>query len=65
MKELIEYIRYDFLKNRLEDNHFFYSNTIFLGFNDSEELLIFKDEIVDIFNTYYLPFFQNFDRLDD
>lgn len=65
MKELIEYIRFDFLKNELEDNHYFYSNSIYLGFGIEQENFIFKDEIIDTFNTYYLPFFQNFDRIDD
>ena len=65
MKELIEYIRFDFLKNKLEDNQYFYSNSVYLGFGLEQDNFIFKDEIIDTFNTYYLPFFQNFDRIDD
>jgi hypothetical protein len=65
MREVIEYIRFNFLKNELSDNHHFYNNSIYLDFNTSNETLYLRDEVIDILNNYYLPFFHNFDRLDD
>jgi hypothetical protein len=65
MKELIEYIRYDFIKNQLDDDYHFYNNSIYIDFNISPERLFLRDEIIDIINTHYLPFYQNFERLDD
>lgn len=64
MNKLIEYIRFDFLKKELSDEYHYFSNSVFLSF-DSVDKFILKDEIIDIFNTHYLPFYQNFDRIDD
>lgn len=64
MNDLVENIKFDFLKNLSDKNTFTYINSIYFDFG-SEEKFFFRDEIIDIFNTYHLPFFQNFDRLND
>jgi hypothetical protein len=65
MRDIVDYIRFNFLKNELKDNHYFYSNSIYLDFETSNDRLYLRDEIIDNINNYYLPFFHNFDRLDD
>jgi hypothetical protein len=65
MRDIVDYIRFNFLKNELKDNHHFYSNSIYLDFETSNDRLYLRDEIIDNINNYYLPFFHNFDRLDD
>ncbi len=65
MKELIEFIKYDYLFENLGDNSNYYKNMIYLDFNSPEKIFFFKSDIIETINDYYLPFYQNFDRLDD
>jgi hypothetical protein len=65
MIEIIDQIKYDFLYKTVGEDSYYYFNMIYLDFNSPENLFIVKDNIIENINNYYLPFFQNFDRLDD
>jgi hypothetical protein len=62
MKELVEEIKSIGMLDNIEPNTYF---KIYSRVNSVESILSFNGKIVELFNDYYLPFYQNFDRFDD
>lgn len=65
MREVIDDIQYGFLYKISEEDSYFYVNLIHTDFSLKNERFILKDNIIEDINNYYLPFFQNFDRIHD
>lgn len=59
MKNILEFIKYK-LPLDIE-----YRDIIILDFSSSELRYIFKDNVIEELNNFYLPFSKNFDRFDD
>jgi|688.fasta_scaffold00011_114 hypothetical protein len=62
MKELIQGIKCIGTLDNIEPNTYF---KIYSRINSIESVLSFNGSVVGLFNDYYLPFYQNFDRFDD
>ena len=59
MKNILEFIMYKLpLEAECRD-------IITLDFSSSEFRYIFKDNVIQELNNFYLPFSKNFDRFDD
>lgn len=59
MKNILEFIIYKLpLEVECRD-------IIILDFSSSELRYIFKDNVIEELNNFYLPFSKNFDRFDD
>jgi hypothetical protein len=59
MKNILEFIIYKLpLESECRD-------IITLDFSSSEFRYIFKDNVIQELNNFYLPFSKNFDRFDD
>lgn len=65
MIEVLDEIKYNFLCKISDDNYSYNYNFIYMDFDSVQSFYSIKDEIIQNINNYYLPFFQNLDRLDD